>query len=136
VFDEAEFAMKLVPVVGIPKLHVTPLAILSVSGGRLILDVDDEKEHRLRMDIHPYQAMKIITTDCYAFPYPMYALPQTVCELLDSEWIEELKGVLKKVDNTAAFLNQAHHYLFPLQDDFLEVVSWAIDYHYMPEDAV
>ncbi len=118
--------MTIVPVQSIPRLHTTPLASVQVKDSQVIVDVDDEREKRFRLVFKPYQAMRMITADCYHLPGGVSLLPNTVMEVLDSSWIADLTKNLKQVDETATFLGKARHFILPLQDDFLEVVAWNI----------
>jgi len=118
--------MTIVPVQNIPRLHTTPLASVQVKDSHVIADVDDEQEKRFRLVFKPYQAMRMITADCYPLSGGVTLLPNTVMEVLNSSWIAELTRSLKQVDETATFLGKARHFIMPLQDDFLEVVAWNI----------
>ena len=51
-------------------------------------------------------------------------------EVVESEWMEQLKKVLQINDERADFTNKARHFMIPLYDDFLEVVSWNVTYSY------
>ena len=119
--------MKLIALDNLPKLHATPLSSVRVENSGVIVEVDDEHEQRIQFVLRPYQAVRMITADCFMLPHGISIKPQMVCEIADSEWIADLKRSLSIVDETATFLNKAHHYLFPLQDDFLEVVAWGIE---------
>ncbi len=116
--------MHFEPVRGLPRLHVTPLPIIRVEPPRIIVEVDDDQEKRIRFIFRPYQAMRLITDDCFRLPPGLSILPQRVVEVIDSPWILELREALKRNDETATFMNNARHFLFPLQDDFLEIVAW------------
>jgi hypothetical protein len=119
--------MKLLVLDNLPKLHTTPLSSVRVENSGVIVEVDDEHEQRIQFVMRPYQAVRMTTADCFLLPPGVSIKPQMVCEIADSEWIAELKHSLSVVNETGTFLNKAHHYLFPLQDDFLEVVAWGID---------
>jgi len=118
--------MELLPIATLPRLNTTPLATLRVENGSVIVEADDEHEQRILIVLRPYQAMRMTTADCFMLPSGASIIPKTICEILDSQWIADLKRVLNVTDETGTFLNKAHHYLFPLQDDFLEVVAWEI----------
>ena len=118
--------MRLLAIPSFPRLNTTPLASVRLEEGSVIVEADDEQEQRIQIIMGPYQAMRITTADCFTLPPGTNIIPKTVCEVSESEWISDLKRVLSVTDETATFLNKAHHYLFPLQDDFLEVVAWDI----------
>lgn len=67
------------------------------------------------------------TADCFSLPEGVSLKPNEVIEVLDSQWIHELKANLSRVDETATFMSQARHFVFPLQDDILEVIAWGIE---------
>lgn len=119
--------MKLLALDNLPKLHTTPLSSVRVENSGVIVEVDDEHEQRIQFVLGPYQAMRMTTADCFRLPPGVSIKPQVVYEIADSEWIADLKRGLSVVDETATFLSKSHHYLLPLQDDFLEVVAWGID---------
>jgi len=118
--------MTIVHLQNIPRLHTTPLASVQVKDSQVIADVDDEQEKRFRLVFKPYQAMRMMTADCYSLPEGVTLIPNTVMEVLNSSWIVELIRSLKQVDETATFMGKARHFIVPLQDDFLEVVAWGI----------
>lgn len=118
--------MKLLPVEDLPRLHTTPLAEVVVKENQVIAEADDAAERRWRFVFEPYQAVRVTTADCFSTPGGLTLIPQAVVEVADSEWIAELKASLTRIDHTATFMDKAHHFLLPLQDDFLEVVAWAV----------
>lgn len=118
--------MRIVPVQNMPRLHTTPLASVQVRDAQVIADVDNEREERFRVVLEPYQAMRMISADCFDLPDGVALLPNTIMEVLNSEWIAELRKILSRVDETATFMEKARHFILPLQDDFLEVVAWNI----------
>jgi len=118
--------MTIVHLQNIPRLHTTPLASVQVKDSQVIADVDDEQEKRFRLVFKPYQAMRMMTADCYSLPEGVTLIPNTVMEVLNSSWIVELIKSLKQADETATFMGKARHFIVPLQDDFLEVVAWGI----------
>lgn len=117
--------MRMVPVQGMPMLNTTPLATIRVDRA-VIIEADDPSEKRWQFTLSPYQAVRITTSDCFLVPSGLTFIHNTVCEVVDSPWVRDLSASLGKIDNTATFMSQAHHYFFPLQDDFAEVVAWEI----------
>jgi hypothetical protein len=97
-----------------------------VKENQVIAEADDAAERRWRFVFEPYQAVRVTTADCFSTPGGLTLIPQAVVEVADSEWIAELKASLTRIDHTATFMDKAHHFLLPLQDDFLEVVAWAV----------
>jgi hypothetical protein len=45
-------------------------------------------------------------------------------EVTHSKWISELKRALKKVDNTADFLDKSKHFIFSTLDVCIEIIAW------------
>jgi len=111
---------------GLPKLHVTPLASVICNAPKIIVEADDEKESRVRFTFEPYQAIRMVTADCFDVPDGMSIIPQTIMEIQNSTWIDQLRSTLKMTDCDADFMDKARHFLFPLQDDFLEIVAWDV----------
>ena len=52
-------------------------------------------------------------------------------EVKNSSWIYELTKTLKMHDHDAQFMDQARHFLLPLQDDFLEIIAWTVRAEYL-----
>lgn len=119
--------MRFQPVEGVPKLEGTPLPEVKVESSCVSVELDDESEKRIRLVFKPYQALRMTTADCYIPPGSLSIIPKVVVEVVGSNWIDELRANLGKIDEGADFMDKAHHYLVPLQDDFLEVVAWGID---------
>ncbi len=117
----------IIAVEGLPKLHTTPLASITCISPKIIVEADDENESHIRLTFEPYQALRITTFDCFSRPDGKPIIPQTVMEIQNSTWIDELRNTLKLTDCDADFLDNAKHYLLPLEDDFLEVVSWSVE---------
>jgi hypothetical protein len=114
----------LVPVDGLPLLHTTPLGVVVIRDNRVEIEVDDRDERRIQLLFSPYQAVRVTTFDCFeplgSDPFPL----GTVVEVMESEWMTELRASLRKSDATASFMDKARHFIVPLQDDFAEVVAW------------
>jgi len=68
----------------------------------------------------------MVTFDCFNLPDGMSIIPQTVMEIKNSTWIDELRSRLKLMDCEADFMDKTKHFLLPLQDDFLEIVAWDV----------
>lgn len=91
-----------------------------------MVEADDADERRWRFSFEPYQAVRVTTADCFTTPGRLTLVPQTVVEVSGSDWIMELKTALARTDYTATFMSKAHHFLLPLQYEFLEVVAWSV----------
>ena len=120
---------RLVPVEGVPRLHTTPLAVVSVRDARVEVEADDINERRVSLVFQPYQALLVTTSDCFDPPGPM--TPGVVVEVLQSEWVQKLKTQQARIDETATFMERARHFILPLQDDFAEVVAWSIKFEFV-----
>lgn len=123
--------MILIPIARLPKLHITPLATILIEASKVIVEADDEFENRIRLIFRPYQAVKVTTSDCFILKDTMHIIPQTIVKVDNSEWLNDFKKKLIIIDETANFLNNAIHYLLPLQDDFLEIISWEVTSTYL-----
>lgn len=125
-FEDNNTTMKLLAINALPRLHATPIASVCVERSSVIVEADNEFEQRIHFVLRPYQALRMTTADCFMLPIGVIINPQIVVEVVESEWISELEHNLSIVDETATFLTKARHFLFPLQDDFLEVIAWDI----------
>ena len=123
--------MALIPIEKLPKLHCTPLATVTIVPPKVIVEADDELEKRIRLCFEPYQAVKITTADCFLVEKESIIIPQIIVQVDGSSWIDELRKNLSFIDETADFLDDAIHYIVPLQDDFLEVVAWSATVKYL-----
>ena len=119
--------MVIVAAEGLPKLNATPLASVVCNDSKIIVELDDENESRIRLIFFPYQAIKMVTADCFYLPDGVSIIPQTVMEIKSSTWIDELRNALKLTDCEADFMDKAKHFLLPLEDNFLEVVAWGVE---------
>jgi hypothetical protein len=102
------------------------LASVHVESTRVVVEVDDESEHRVKLVFEPYQSVRVTTADCFALPEDLAIIPNTVVEVTNSRLVRELRAVQRRVDETALFMEKARHFLVPAQDDFIEVVAWDI----------
>lgn len=125
-------AYDFVAVPDAPGVNTTPLARIVVEDCRVMLEFDDQMERRVRLTFSPYQAIRVTTADCFMSPEGLSMVPNTVVELHDSRWIQELTTRQRVIDNDAQFMKKARHFLVPLQDDFLEVVAWSIKWDLIP----
>lgn len=115
-----------VAVAGLPAIHTTPLARIVVENSKAIVELDDLNERRVRLIFWPYQAVRIITADCFESSQEDSLLPNVVSERRSSPWIQKLLERQRRIDATARFMEKARHFLVPLQDDFLEVIAWDV----------
>lgn len=108
------------------EFNITPLEDISINTTSINIYFDDINEKRWKLTFCPFQAVKIVTVDC-ANP-KMFLLNGTwqrfIIEMLDSNWIRELKSTLSQNDEGADFMEKAHHFILPFQDNIIEVVAW------------
>jgi hypothetical protein len=110
----------------LPRLHETPLGVIRVENGRVTVEGDTPEEVRVRFVCEPYQAVRMVTIDCAPMPEGLVLRGGEIIEVRNSAWVAALRDVLQRVDHTATFLDRARHFIFPLQDDLLEVVAWDV----------
>jgi len=118
--------MRLKAVRECPRLNSTPLARVEIGSAKVVVEADDIDERRWRFVFSPFQAVRVVTADCFETPGGLMLDPHTVVEVVDSPWIAELRASLVRIDQGASFMDRAHHYLLPAQDDFIEVVAWSV----------
>jgi hypothetical protein len=111
---------------GVPMPHEVPLAIVRVEGARVSVELEDDQGRHFRLEFEPYQAARVTTADCFTLPEEIDVFPQEVVEVTGSSWIDELKAVLARTDETATFMEKARHFLIPAGDEYIEVVAWEI----------
>ncbi len=110
------------------EIHTTPLEILSIDPYCVNIELDDVSEKRFTIKASPYQAVRIVTIDClssmeyfneYCFRDGIYH--RHILEILESKWVEELRAGL--ADENAIFLDNAKHFVLPLQDIVIELIA-------------
>ncbi|URN93492.1 MAG: hypothetical protein NAG76_16875 [Candidatus Pristimantibacillus lignocellulolyticus] len=108
------------------KINVTPLEELQMDPTNISLYFDDSEEVRWKVDICPYQAVRVTTIDCIdTVDYLVNGTRSfNILEVIDSNWVKLLKQTLSEIDETANFLDKSHHYVFPFQDLVVEIVCW------------
>ena len=116
--------MKIVTVNNTPHLHTVPNESIRIEKPEVIIDFDDINEQRFRLLFSPYQAIKITTIDCFDNPLIMGVMHKVVMEVVNSDWIRELKNTINKIDSTADFMDKARHFIIPFYDDVLEIAAW------------
>ena len=114
------------------EIHTTPLEKVIMDAYEIQIFLDDINEKRYKIRICPYQAYRIVTIDCFSIAtyYNEYCTRDGVyhthiLEVVESEWIKELKNSL--TDTHAIFLNEAKHYVLPLQENVIEFVAKGFD---------
>ena len=124
------------------QIHTVPMERLIYDNDnvndRYIL-LDDANEKRWKLKIKVFQALKITTIDCVCFELgdideecfvPSESFPlfkRHILEVIDSEWIKELKKSLSKNDPNADFMDKARHFVLPLYDNHIEIIAWDIE---------
>lgn len=110
------------------KIHETPLEKIIFDGTQLKIEFDDENEERWCAFFTQNQGFKVTTIDCFMISDILICgkKPQFILVNDNSEWIACLRATLQKTDYTANFLDTAKHYIFPFQDNVVEVVSSSV----------
>jgi hypothetical protein len=127
--------MELRPVPGLPTTHEVSLPLVTVSGPRVVVEMDDEYEGRFRLVFSTFQAVKVTTADCFDLPEEIELFPREVVEVLGSPWIAELRAALNRTDETATFMDKAMHFLIPGSDEYIEVVAWDVECKALPRSS-
>ena len=117
----------LVDVPGAPRLHESQQPRVTVDPPDVAVEAIDADERRVTLTFSTYQAVRVRTIDV------LRKTPDTfrafaVVEVADSPWIEELRAALAVVDETADFLDRAHHWMLHAGDAVVEVVAWELDW--------
>lgn len=112
---------------GVPALHTTPILRLLVLDNAIQLTLDDELERPIVFTLKPFQAVRVTTIDCFD-PSHTPQLTRRVLSATRSEWIDQLRASLAQTDESARFLDRSLHYLFPCQDNVVEIVSWPMSW--------
>lgn len=110
------------------EIHTTPLEKISMNSNSIDITLDDINERRFKISVKPYQAFRVTCIDCLSsqdyyneYCYRDGRYHRHILQIEDSSIIRELK--LGLVDKTASFLNDARHYVLPLQDILVDIVA-------------
>lgn len=113
------------------EIHTTPLEKISMNTYSIDITLDDIHERRYRISAKPYQAFRVTCIDCLSsedyyneYCYRGGRFHRHILQIEDSPIIDELKSGL--VDTTATFLNDAKHYVLPLQEILVDIVTWKL----------
>jgi hypothetical protein len=112
------------------EIHQTPLERLTYEGSDLIVEFDNAKGERVRLKFSPWQALKVTTIDCFDMRTILIEnhLSRHLLEVRESQWIKALNEELHQHDHHATFLDRAHHFVLPFQDNIVEVIAWGFEY--------
>lgn len=108
------------------------------------IEVDDINEIRWRIKINNFQALKITPIDCANlnflqngdFPnacyeikegYPVPQFVAYIMEVIDSNWLHELRRSLLNIHEEADFMDKSKHFLIPCYDNIIEIIAWDIE---------
>ncbi|NDI36663.1 hypothetical protein [Chengkuizengella sediminis] len=107
------------------EIHVTPLEKVFIEPSLISVEFDDVDENRWRISFNPCQGFKMTTIDCIDTKLLLVdgKRPCSLLKVNNSRWIKELKNVLKQKDHTANFMDESNHYIFPFQDNIIEVAA-------------
>lgn len=107
------------------EIHETPLEKVVVDFPELSIYFDDINENRWKIVFKPFQGVKLTTIDCFGVNSLLIdgVYKKFILEDTESKWIQTLKQELKLNDDTADFMKKSHHYIFPFQDNIIEV-AW------------
>ncbi|BCN29445.1 hypothetical protein [Anaeromicropila herbilytica] len=107
------------------KIHETPLEKIFFDGTQITIEFDDEDEKRWCVMFSQIQEFKITTIDCFDVSKLLMDGMKSSYILFEdnSKWINNLNITLNKTDYHASFFDKSKHYIFPFQDNIVEVVS-------------
>lgn len=107
------------------KIHETPLENIFFDGSQIKIEFDDEDEKRWCAIFSRSQGFKVTTIDCFEVSNILIDGKKTPFLLVEenSKWINSLNIVLNNTDYSANFLENSKHYIFPFQDNIVEVIS-------------
>ena len=115
------------------EIHAIPLEKIEIEAHEISIFLDDVNGERYKITACPYQAFKVVTIDCCSAPdyykiheycYRNGVYHRHILEVENSGWIKELRESL--TDKRATFLDDAKHYVFPLQESVIELVAGKI----------
>jgi hypothetical protein len=110
-----------------PALDTSPMAEVRHADVTIDVEADDLDGRRVVLRFFPYQALRVTSIDCVPSEIDSSILrSRQVLEVVNSAWIRELAEALAGRDETATFLDRAHHFLIPAQDRIVEVAAWTM----------
>ena len=125
------------------QIHNVPMeTILLDESGKFesCIMLDDINEKRWKIVFKAYQALKLTAVDCVEYEEGYFknfcyqkegesflSSCRYILEVIDSEWINELKENLLKNDTEANFMDKARHFVLPLYDYHIEIIAWDLE---------
>lgn len=110
------------------EIHTTPLEKIFMNTYSIDITLDDINERRFKITAKPYQAFRSTCIDCLSsedyyneYSYRDGRYHRHVLLIEDSPIIAELRSGL--VDTTASFLDDARHYVLPLQEILIDIIT-------------
>jgi len=108
------------------EIHTTPLEKISIDTNSIEIMLDDIYEQRYKISARPYQAVKIVTIDCVSsadyyneFCFRDGRYHRHILQIENSDLINELK----ENGTSLPFLNDAKHFVLPMQEIIIEIVA-------------
>ena len=114
---------------GFPDLYGVPTPYVEVHDHHVVVEIEDSfegRDRRTRAVFEVFQAVRVITEDCFIYPVGLFEISLGMVEVVDSPWIEELKADLARHHPGAVFMEQAKHFLIPTRYKVVEVVGWRV----------
>lgn len=96
----------------------------SKNGNKLLIEFDDENEKRYRIDFITHIVLKVVRDDCFDSGFLSSVTNDGMMyELLDSEWIYQLKKDYYNRRKHEHLMDGTHHYLIILGDYYVEIIA-------------
>jgi hypothetical protein len=112
------------------EINTTPLEKISIDTNSIEIWLDDIAESRYKLTAKPYQAVRVTSIDCVSsldyyneFCFRDGSYHRHILHLAQSAFINELK---EKTSNSA-FLDKSKHFVLPLQDIIVEIISYELN---------
>lgn len=98
----------------------------------LIIEFDDTFEARRKVIFHSYYAYRMVWEECSTNDFidenmEIGTYKRYILEVIDSDWIKELKRVMNEKACEDFIFDQARHFIFDMRDYIIEVVASEVE---------
>lgn len=100
----------------------------------LFIEFDDINEIRYEIEFVTYIAIKVVSWDCFEGSILSSSDDGMIYEILDSDWLSQLKTIYYKRHKHEHLMDDAHHYLMILGDFVVEIIARGYKFRKLSEE--
>ena len=119
--------MNLEHLKSIYKLSDKPESSLSIGYNRFAVYLYDENKSRISIEFDDFKAMKL-NPKKYFMDSDLKPSDTEIMEVLNSNWQKEIFENIEDEKESINYKNNARHFIIPLENEFLEVIAFSIEF--------